>query len=133
MSDKNKEDKNPGRSKEDGPIPLMALTAIAFEFLGYLFMPAALGYGLDVFVFTEDGTSPSWFFIGGMASGFLLSLYYLFRQAKEIASRGMEDRSVSKKKKSLSISQRADVVNRDMEELGRKIDKFLEKHKGSQK
>jgi F0F1-type ATP synthase assembly protein I len=118
------------RFKDQGPMPIIYFTSIAFEFIGFLFLPAIGGYILDTMVFTEDGDSPSWFFIGGVFLGFSYGIYHLYSVAKDLSGRKFKDaESPFSKKKHQDVNQDAKRIHKELDELGAKIDSAIKKRR----
>lgn len=118
------------RIKDRGPMPIIYFASVAFEFIGFLFLPAFGGYILDTVVFTEDGDTPSWYFVGGVFLGFSYGVYHLYSTAKRMSEQKYTDSSMGYgHRKKQDIGEDAKRIHKELDDLGAKIDSIVKKRR----
>ncbi len=120
----------------NGPMPLVYYASIAFEFIGFLFLPALGGYLLDTMVFNEGpDAKPSWSFVIGLFVGFGFGVYHLYTMARKMAREGFaptESKDV-REAKYKNVNATSDRIHSDLDELSKKIDSIVDKRKQKKK
>lgn len=131
---KNTMNDNRREGEEDDPIPLFSLFSIVFEFLGYLFFPAFVGYLMDVYWITSDGTDPTYSFFIGLILGFGYGIYHMYRVAVRLSGKSFDiGRRKSGSEANRDISKKSEVILHDLKEIGKDIDEFIQQEKRKKK
>jgi F0F1-type ATP synthase assembly protein I len=104
-----------------------AALSVGLEFVGILLVTSFIGWLIDTQL---RDTNAGVFFIGGVILGFIYGLYFIVQKMKSF-EKVMKIQAKTAEKE--DVFTQAKKIEKDIENLGQRIDKFVEREKESRK